>query len=82
MTTIWVDLLGSQVHFVGKKYRTRVIEAGAGEPLIMIHGIGGHAEAYSGTSSPVATLPAPGHRHGLARVVEQAAVRRHDARVL
>jgi pimeloyl-ACP methyl ester carboxylesterase len=47
MNTIWVDLLGSKVHYVGKKFRTRVIEAGAGEPLIMIHGIGGHAEAYS-----------------------------------
>jgi pimeloyl-ACP methyl ester carboxylesterase len=47
MSTIWLDLLGSQVHYVGKKYRTRVIEAGSGEPLILIHGIGGHAEAYS-----------------------------------
>lgn len=47
MNTIWLDLLGTQVHFVGKKFRTRVIEAGSGEPLLMIHGIGGHAEAYS-----------------------------------
>lgn len=47
MNTIWLDLLGSQVRYVGKKYRTRVIEAGSDEPLIMIHGIGGHAEAYS-----------------------------------
>lgn len=27
--------------------RTRSIEAGEGEPLILLHGIGGHAEAYS-----------------------------------
>src|SRR4051812_20835261 len=47
MSTIWVDLLGSQTHFVGKRYRTRVIESGSGEPLLMLHGIGGHAEAYS-----------------------------------
>ena len=47
MSSIWVDLLGSQTVYRGKKYRTRVIEAGEGEPLIMIHGIGGHAEAYS-----------------------------------
>jgi len=47
VNTIWLDLLGAQVHYVGKKYRTRVIEAGSGEPLLMIHGIGGHAEAYS-----------------------------------
>jgi pimeloyl-ACP methyl ester carboxylesterase len=45
--TIWVDLMGSRVNYYGKKYRTRVIEAGAGEPLILIHGVGGHAEAYS-----------------------------------
>lgn len=45
--TIWVDLLGSQVNYRGKKYRTRVIEAGEGKPLLLIHGIGGHAEAYS-----------------------------------
>lgn len=45
--TIWVDLMGSQVRYYGKKYRTRVIEAGTGEPLILIHGVGGHAEAYS-----------------------------------
>ncbi len=45
--TIWVDLMGAQVRYYGKKYRTRVIEAGEGEPLILIHGVGGHAEAYS-----------------------------------
>ena len=47
MSGIWVDLLGSQTIYRGSKYRTRVIEAGEGEPLILIHGIGGHAEAYS-----------------------------------
>ena len=47
MSTIWTDLLGSQVRYYGKKYRTRVIEAGEGEPLVLIHGVGGHAEAYS-----------------------------------
>ena len=48
MNTIYVDLLGSQVRFYeGKKYRTRVIEAGQGELLILMHGGGGHAEAYS-----------------------------------
>ena len=47
MNTIWLDLIGAQVRYAGKKFRTRVIEAGSGEPLIMIHGVGGHAEAYS-----------------------------------
>lgn len=47
MPSLWVDLMGCQVRYYGNKYRTRVIEAGEGEPLILIHGIGGHAEAYS-----------------------------------
>jgi pimeloyl-ACP methyl ester carboxylesterase len=47
LTSIWFDLLGSETVYRGKKYRTRVIEAGEGEPLILMHGIGGHAEAYS-----------------------------------
>lgn len=44
---MWVDLLGASVGFRGQKYRTRVIEAGEGEPLILLHGNGGHAEAWS-----------------------------------
>ena len=47
MSSIWVDLLGSETHYCGKAYKTRVIEAGDGEPLVLIHGVGGHAEAYS-----------------------------------
>jgi pimeloyl-ACP methyl ester carboxylesterase len=47
MNTLWVDLLGAQTHYVGKQFRTRVIEAGEGDALILIHGVGGHAEAYS-----------------------------------
>ena len=47
MSTIWADLMGCQVRYYGSKYRTRVIEVGTGEPLILLHGLGGHAEAYS-----------------------------------
>jgi pimeloyl-ACP methyl ester carboxylesterase len=47
LSTIWVDLMGAQVRFLGSDYRTRVIEAGDGPPLLLIHGVGGHAEAYS-----------------------------------
>jgi pimeloyl-ACP methyl ester carboxylesterase len=47
MSTIWTDLLGSTIHYTGTKYRTRVIESGGGEPLVLLHGGGGHAEAYS-----------------------------------
>ncbi len=45
--SVWVDLLGAEVRYRGNKYQTRTIEAGTGEPLVLIHGIGGHAEAYS-----------------------------------
>lgn len=46
-STIWLDLLGSQVRYLGRRYRTRVIEAGEGPPLLLLHGVGGHAEAYA-----------------------------------
>lgn len=59
MNSIWVDLLGAQIHYVGKKYRTRVIEAGSGEPLLMLHGVGGHAEAYSRNIQPLAKAVRP-----------------------
>ena len=46
--SIYVELMGSQTRFVkGERYTTRVIEAGSGEPLILIHGGGGHAEGES-----------------------------------
>jgi pimeloyl-ACP methyl ester carboxylesterase len=48
--TIWLDLLGSEVRVIeGKKYRTRVIEAGRGgeKTLILLHGGGGHAETFA-----------------------------------
>jgi 2-hydroxy-6-oxonona-2,4-dienedioate hydrolase len=48
--TIWTDLLGQEVaqkFYDVKGIRTRVIEAGRGEPLIFLHGTGGHAEAYT-----------------------------------
>jgi pimeloyl-ACP methyl ester carboxylesterase len=46
--TLWNDVLGAQNRFVGSRFRTRIIDAGEGNPpLIMIHGGGGHAEAYA-----------------------------------
>ncbi|HEV8344212.1 MAG TPA: alpha/beta hydrolase [Candidatus Binatia bacterium] len=47
MNTMWLDLLGSQVRFYGRQFKTRVIESGDGDLLVLIHGVGGHAEAYS-----------------------------------
>lgn len=45
---ISAELLGTQVRLIrGDRWEHRVIECGDdGEPLILIHGIGGHAEAY------------------------------------
>ncbi len=45
-SSYWVELLGAQVKFVGSRYRTRIIEAGSGPPLLLLHGTGGHAENY------------------------------------
>lgn len=48
--SIWVDLLGAEVRYVqSPRFRTRTIQAGAPDApaLLLLHGIGGHAEAYS-----------------------------------
>ncbi|WP_194396303.1 alpha/beta fold hydrolase [Microbacterium atlanticum] len=50
--SIAVELLGTQTRFVqGEKWRHRIIESGfdndAAEPLILIHGMGGHAETFA-----------------------------------
>src|SRR5262249_38311160 len=47
--SIAVELLGAQTRFVqGPRWRHRIIEGGVGgEPLILLHGIGGHAEAFA-----------------------------------
>lgn len=47
--SIWQSLLGAefcQRFYVADGVRTRVLEAGTGEPLILLHGTGGHAESY------------------------------------
>src|SRR5205085_9283053 len=48
--SIWADLLGVDLrhHFIDAGgIRTRVLEAGSGPALVMIHGTGGHLEAYA-----------------------------------
>ena len=47
MTTTWVNLLGAAVKYDGRKYPGRYFEAGAGEPLILLHGGGGYAENFT-----------------------------------
>lgn len=46
--SIWVQLLGAEISFVDVDgVRTRTIRAGDGPDLILLHGGGGHAEAYA-----------------------------------
>jgi len=48
MKSVHVDLLGAETrYYETENYRTRVIEYGKGTPLILMHGGGGHAEAFS-----------------------------------
>jgi 2-hydroxy-6-oxonona-2,4-dienedioate hydrolase/2-hydroxy-6-oxo-6-(2'-carboxyphenyl)-hexa-2,4-dienoate hydrolase len=45
---IGVELLGTQTRLVkGENSVHRVIEVGEGDPLFLIHGVGGHAETYA-----------------------------------
>lgn len=47
--TAWTRMLGGSVEYVhGDKYKTRCLRAGDGDepPLVLLHGLGGHAEAY------------------------------------
>lgn len=47
--TLAVELLGTQTRIVqGSRYHHRVIECGtSGDALLLIHGLGGHAETYA-----------------------------------
>ena len=53
MNSFWVELLGASVYQLRGRYRTRVIEAGEGEPLVLLHGTGGHAENYVRNIAPL-----------------------------
>jgi 2-hydroxy-6-oxonona-2,4-dienedioate hydrolase len=54
--SIWAGFIG---HGVKENYydvngiRTRVLEAGSGHPLILLHGTGGHAETYARNIGPL-----------------------------
>ncbi|RJG10727.1 alpha/beta fold hydrolase [Massilia cavernae] len=52
--TYWVDLLQAQVRTVEGRYRTRIVEAGEGPALILLHGTGGHIENYARNIMPLA----------------------------
>jgi 2-hydroxy-6-oxonona-2,4-dienedioate hydrolase len=56
MTSIWLDLMGSGVserYYDAGGVRTRVLEAGAGPLLLLLHGTGGHAETYCRNLGPL-----------------------------
>src|SRR5439155_3339039 len=43
-----VELLGTATRFIqGRQYVTRAIEAGSGDPLVLIHGVGNSAECFA-----------------------------------
>jgi 2-hydroxy-6-oxonona-2,4-dienedioate hydrolase len=54
--SIWCEFVGAGVQ---EKYydvggiRTRVLEAGSGFPLVLLHGTGGHAETYARNIGPL-----------------------------
>jgi 2-hydroxy-6-oxonona-2,4-dienedioate hydrolase len=54
LSSYWVEMLGTEVRFLHGRHRTRIIEAGrGGEPLLLLHGTGGHAENYIRNIKPL-----------------------------
>jgi 2-hydroxy-6-oxonona-2,4-dienedioate hydrolase len=52
-SSYWVDLLQAEVYRLRGRYITRIIEAGEGDPLLLLHGTGGHAENYARNIMPL-----------------------------
>jgi pimeloyl-ACP methyl ester carboxylesterase len=53
--SFWTEALGAQVRYYDAgPWRTRAIEAGAGEAVIMMHGVSGHAETFVRNVVPIA----------------------------
>lgn len=50
----WVELLQASTCVVRGRYRSRVLEAGSGPVLILLHGTGGHLENYARNIMPLA----------------------------
>jgi len=54
MNSYWVEFLDAQVYRLKGRYRTRIVEAGQGPPLLLLHGTGGHIENYARNIMPLA----------------------------
>jgi 2-hydroxy-6-oxonona-2,4-dienedioate hydrolase len=56
MPSIWVGLMGAEVRYGGRSYPGRYLEAGSpdAEPLILLHGQGGHVENFARNVMPYA----------------------------
>ncbi|MBM0104916.1 alpha/beta fold hydrolase [Steroidobacter sp. S1-65] len=53
--TLWTDALGCEIkYYDAGGWRTRVIESGTGVPVVMMHGLSGHAEGFIRNVRPVA----------------------------
>ena len=44
--TLWIDLIEPEISIVGRQYPTRVLTAGEGTPLLLLHGQGGSLENF------------------------------------
>jgi pimeloyl-ACP methyl ester carboxylesterase len=44
--TLWIDLIESEISIVGGQYPTRVLTAGEGTPIVLLHGQGGSLENF------------------------------------
>lgn len=55
--TLWVELLGAETRFAGRKYRTRVCTAGnpSAPALVLLHGTGGHLENWARNIMPLSS---------------------------
>lgn len=46
--SLWLNALGASVRFHDVNgVRTRCLEAGEGQAVLLLHGIGGHVEAFA-----------------------------------
>jgi len=54
-STMWEEFLGGEIRYrVVDGIRTRSLEAGSGDPVLLLHGNGGHAEIYIRNVLPIA----------------------------